>query len=177
MAKIRISGMFELVEGPEDEAKAIDQMKKSGAASNTYVAFGNWRGALSEVKGVFFEAESRLPKGPNYALLDYENQVAYSRLTPREKAEKCAWGPFSLFYYGVYGKAPVPDLKPRVLEVAEKFYDEYPLWTAPSLKVWYDLLGIPHDTPIEDFSARILLRVEAYQIDEEKVEKSEVKVE
>jgi hypothetical protein len=94
---------------------------------------------------------------------------AFLKLTPRQKAEQNAWGHFSFFFEGVYGKKPKEDLKSKVIDATEVYYRKNPFVDRPVMALWQKVLQIKEGTLVNSIMFRLLSLQDAmaYKIIEE----------
>ena len=106
----------------------------------------------------------------------WDAKRALLSLTPAERAERSAWGHFTMFYWGVFGKNPDAEWRAHVVAKAVEFYTQNPQRTMPTPKCWQELLGLHGSEPMNKSAFNILSRVEQSQAEDMRELCAEVKV-
>jgi hypothetical protein len=170
MAKIKVVGLLDLIDGPEAEALEIDKLISGGADRDTHVAFGVWSGKLREIRYILKDLDVLPNNKTDDYIAEYEcDKERLLQLSPMERAKRTAWGHFGLFYWAVFNRAAGIFSRPQIEAVAAEFFTNNPNWTVPSLKLWYEHLNISTDALLDKNAIRILMSVEATQLEEARI--------
>jgi len=174
MAKLKIRGHNELVEIGNERAKNVKKiMLDDSVSENTEIDLGDIITKKKEISLVLLDSERRVDSPHNKALLDYyKKRDELLSLSPRERAEISGWGHFSLFYFGLKGEKPNKELKEKIIQIAEKFFEENSKWSRPSYKIWEELLEVNDNTTINPVTARIFSKMEEAEIQDIKSKES-----
>lgn len=180
MAKIKVKGVFDTIEGPDSQAVELrDGMQAGTIKTGDFIRFGQWSGKASEVAGIFVY-EGKGPSAPRYeqGQRDYEARTRHLlSLSPEERAKETSWGIFTLWHWGAYGRAPKDNEKSRklVTDATAAFYRERPKRTLPAVTV-FEALMKRTNREMNGMAAGILLSCEKNQLGLEEVEENAVQI-
>ena len=183
MAKIKIKGLRELVSVPNEVAEKIKEKLEDERVPNNYlIALEKMSFRKGDIAVIILENLKENYKGAEWIR---ENNRRYFRereelleKSPSEKA-KLSVEEFKLFYRMCFGKELKDcDLELNALKAAEKFYQENPLRTIVSPRIWAEVLGFREEIPIRGLLGQAVYRIfqrlvvnEVMIIEREKFEK------
>ena len=143
MAKIRVTGIQEMIEVPNEDLKDFVSRRNAKQITNDdNVSLGNWGGKASEVRSWILDGEYE----PDTSAQEREKKYQDDRrrlmsLSPVERAEE-SLAYIRLFCRAAFGKDPSEENERRMVEIVREFFENNPQWALPSIEMLYRRFGI-----------------------------------
>ena len=138
MAKIKLSGINDLLTISEQEAKNIRQLQADDYKGTTTA--GNMTFQVRDVRFIKLDDDLSTPEN-NY----YSQYVAAREkrlmLTPEIRAKQ-SMGQFSFVYWMLTGDPATEELRGKAEKTAAEFFKQNPAWSFPSMSCWFKFLGV-----------------------------------
>lgn len=161
-AKIKVVGVQEMIQVNNEDLKEFVSRREAKQISNDeLVSFGTWGGTAGQIKSWILDEDKKPDENSEMIRQEFlkflEGRRRLLLLPPKERAEEnLAY--ITLIYSVFIGRnlrTEPPTIKKELLEMAEKWFIENPLWSKPSLKAFRSYLENNLRRPKENWDTQI----------------------